>query len=116
MATFVFSIDGHQMTVIESDGNSLYLCLFLLVKFSKTGVDTEATAVDQFPIGSSQRCKLLLLIIIISRFLLILLDSVIVNADQDISNFWIRADIMDMWNPAPINLNGTANNNSVCRD
>lgn len=53
---FNFTIDGHQMTIIEADG-----------------VETQPMVVDSLPVFAGQRY------------------SVVVNANQPIGNYWIRA-------------------------
>ena len=53
---FNFTIDGHQMTIIEADGN-----------------EVEPVIADSIPVFAGQRY------------------SVVVNADQPIGNYWIRA-------------------------
>lgn len=53
---FNFTIDGHQMTIIEADGN-----------------EVEPVVVDSIPVFAGQRY------------------SIVVNADQPIGNYWIRA-------------------------
>nr|AIS92516.1 laccase VV-LAC6 [Volvariella volvacea] len=54
---FVFSIDGHNMTIIEADG-----------------VNTKPLTVDSIQIYAGQRY------------------SIVVNADQPVGNYWIRAN------------------------
>ncbi|KAL5523464.1 hypothetical protein ACEPAG_7637 [Sanghuangporus baumii] len=55
--TFTFSIDGHNLTVIEADG-----------------VETDPVTVDQLNIFPGQRY------------------SIVVNANQSVDNYWIRAN------------------------
>src|SRR6266702_7310118 len=53
---FNFTMDGHPMTVIETDG-----------------IETEPLVVDSLPVFAGQRY------------------SVVVNANQTVGNYWIRA-------------------------
>ncbi|KAI9204098.1 Cupredoxin [Polychytrium aggregatum] len=68
MAKFNFTIDGHNMTIIEADG-----------------VYTNPTVVNILPIHTGQRYSVI----------------VTANAPTAIGNFWMRADINNLWDPAP---------------
>ncbi|KAJ3069809.1 hypothetical protein HDU98_007139, partial [Podochytrium sp. JEL0797] len=70
-AFYTFSIDNHNLTVIEADG-----------------VYTNPTVVNQIPIHSAQRY------------------SFILTANARTSNYWIRATMMNTWDPQPTWING----------
>jgi hypothetical protein len=69
MSSFQFSIDGHTLKVIESDGTCFIYLLrsiffyenIMEFHFYLLGVYTNPTVVDTLRIGSSQRCMLRLL-------------------------------------------------------